>query len=117
MSGLAWDGTTAVPRDRILWRERGRGENISADHEQDWQPYTVDPFSAISDDHTCIIPSVLSPCPLHTDSGRRKREAHINWSMMTCKGSTCYWKYFGDYWLCAGGLSAVNAIGTQLHDP
>ena len=24
----------------------------SADHEQDWQPYPVDPYSAICDDHT-----------------------------------------------------------------
>ena len=36
---------------------RGQG-NIhfpcSADHEQDWQPYPVDPYSAICDDHTYI---------------------------------------------------------------
>ena len=25
--------------------------------------------------------------------------------------------YLEVYWLCAGGLSAVNAIGTQLRDP
>ena len=25
----------------------------SADHEQDWQLYLVDPYSAICDDHTC----------------------------------------------------------------
>ena len=34
-----------------------RGKNIfpcSADHEQDWQPYPVDPYSAINNDHTCI---------------------------------------------------------------
>ena len=34
----------------------------------------------------------------------------------TCKGSTDYWNYPEDYWPCAGGLSAVNAIGTQLRD-
>ena len=37
--------------------QRGQG-NIhfpcSADHEQDWQPYPVDPYSAICDDHTNI---------------------------------------------------------------
>ena len=27
---------------------------FSADHEQDWQPYPVDPYSAICDDHTYI---------------------------------------------------------------
>ena len=26
----------------------------SADHEQDWQPYPVDPYSAESADHTSI---------------------------------------------------------------
>ena len=39
-------------------RERGQGNihfSCSADHEQDWQPYPVDPYSAICDDlHTCI---------------------------------------------------------------
>ena len=43
------DGTAeTVSRDQILRHERGQG-NInfpcSADHEQDWQPYPVDPHS------------------------------------------------------------------------
>ena len=51
MSRLTRDGTTEpVSRDQILRRERGQG-NIhfpcSADHEQDRQPYPVDPNSAI----------------------------------------------------------------------
>ena len=29
-------------------------------------------------------------------------------------GSTRYWNYLEAYWPCAGGLSAVNAIDTQL---
>ena len=33
-----------------------------------------------------------------------------------CKGSTRYWNYLEDYWPCAGGLSAVSAIDTQLRD-
>ena len=33
------------------------------------------------------------------------------------KGSTRYWSYLEDNWPCAGGLWAVNAIGTQLRDP
>ena len=41
----------------------------------------------------------------------------MNWSMVTCQGSTRYCNYLEDYWPCAGGLSAVNAIGTQLRDP
>ena len=34
------------------------------------------------------IAPVLSTCPLHTNSGRGKRVAHINWSMVTCQDST-----------------------------
>ena len=39
-----------VSRDQVLRRERGQG-NINfpypADHEQDWQPYPVDPYPAL----------------------------------------------------------------------
>ncbi|CAN0236523.1 unnamed protein product, partial [Ascophyllum nodosum] len=55
--------------------------------------------------------------PLHTNSGYGKREAHINWSVVKPEGSTHYLNYLEDYWPSAGGLSAVNAIGTQLRDP
>ena len=81
MSRLTRDGTAElVSRDQILRRERGQGNVIfscspdheqDSDHEQDWQPYPVDPYS-------------------------------------------CYLEV---YWPCAGGLSAVNAIGTHLRDP
>ena len=58
MSRLTRDGTAEpILRDQILRHARGQG-NIhfpcSADHEQDWQPYPVDPYSAICDDHTYI---------------------------------------------------------------
>ena len=46
-----------------------------------------------------------------------EREAHIDWSMVTCQGSTRFLNYREVYWPCAGGLSAVNAMGTQLRDP
>ena len=69
--GAGRDGGTRLAR-QILRGERGKGNNVhfpcSPDHEQDWQPYPVDPYSAIiSDDHTYIhTPSelktlVLSP--------------------------------------------------------
>ena len=45
-----------------------------------------------------------------------EREAYINWSMVTCKKATLARNYLEVYWPCAGGLSAVNAIGTQLRD-
>ena len=49
MSRLTRDGTAeTVSRDQILRHERGQG-NIhfpcSTDHEQDRQPYPVDPYS------------------------------------------------------------------------
>ena len=85
MSRLTRDGTVeTVSRDQILRHERGQG-NIhfpcSADHEQDWQPYPVDPYSILSlyvmvtihkADIQCIgswVSPVLSTCPLHTNSG------------------------------------------------
>ena len=58
MSRLTRDGTAEpVSRDQILRHARGQG-NInflcSADHEQDWRPYPVDPYSTICDDHTYV---------------------------------------------------------------
>ena len=58
MSRLTRDGTAEpVSRDQILRHARGQGNvhfPCSADHEQDWQPYPIDPYSAICDDHTYI---------------------------------------------------------------
>ena len=49
MSRLTRGGTAEpVSRDQCLRRERGQGNihfHCSADHEQDWQPYPVDPYS------------------------------------------------------------------------
>ena len=58
MNRLTRDGTAEpVLRDQILRHARGQ-RNIhfpcSADHEQDWQTYPVDPYSAICDDPTYI---------------------------------------------------------------
>ena len=68
MSRLTRDGTAEpVSRDQILRHARGQG-NIhfpcSADHEQDWQPYPVDPYSAICDDHT-YIHTYIHQCEWH----------------------------------------------------
>ena len=46
-------GRTDLARPNFQART-GTGKNLfycSADHEQDWQPYPVDPYSAICDDH------------------------------------------------------------------
>ena len=49
MSRLTRDGTAEpVSRDQVLRRERGQVNMnfpCSADHEQEWQPYPVDPYS------------------------------------------------------------------------
>ena len=49
------DGTAElVSRDQILRRETGTGKYIfscSAHHEQDWQPYSIDLYSAICNAH------------------------------------------------------------------
>ena len=58
MSRLTRDGTAEpVSRDQILRHARVQGNihfSCSADHEQDWQPDPVDPYSATCDDHTYI---------------------------------------------------------------
>ena len=58
MSRLTRDGMAEpVSRDQILRHVQGQENMIfpcSADHEQDWQPFLVDPSSAICNDHTYI---------------------------------------------------------------
>ena len=49
------DSAEPVSRDQILKRERGQGNTnfpCSADHDQDWQPYPVDPYSCYMRVHT-----------------------------------------------------------------
>ena len=64
MSRLTRGGTAEpVSRDQILRHERGQG-NIrfpcSADYEQDWQPYPVDPHACyMCDQHANIIHIIL----------------------------------------------------------
>ena len=64
MSRLTRDGTSEpVTRDQILRPERGQGNihfTCSADHEQDWQPYTVNPYSCYMCDHTFSSQSVVT---------------------------------------------------------
>ena len=78
MSRLTRDGTAEpVSRDQILKHARGQRNNYvpsSADHEQDWQPYPVDPYSAICDDHAC-----MHTC-IHTYI---HREDQCEWHRMT----------------------------------
>ena len=84
MSRLRRDGTAEpVSRDQILRHARGQG-NIhfpcSADHEQDWQPHPVDPYSAICDDHTYIHTRDWKPKPDSRDQilRRERGQGHLN---------------------------------------
>ena len=56
MSRLTRDGTAEpVTRDKFSGGSRDRKKyifSVSADHEQDWQPYPVDPYSCYVCDHT-----------------------------------------------------------------
>ena len=91
---LTRDGTAEpVSRDQILRHGRGQGKvyfPCLADHEQDWQPCPVDPFSAMCDNRTYTYTVLLYftsdtvyTAHLHpTKSGCGKREAEINWSMV-----------------------------------
>ena len=62
MSRLAQNGRAeSVSRDQIITRERGQGNNhfpCLADHEQDWQPYPVDLYSAKCADYTFSVSSL-----------------------------------------------------------
>ena len=66
MSRLTRDGTAEpVSRDQNIRRKRGQGNvhfSYSADHEQDWQPCPVDPYSAIRDGHIlqgCVTRAII----------------------------------------------------------
>ena len=92
MSRLTRDGTAEpVPRDPILRHARGQGNvqfSCSADHEQDWQPYPVDPYSAICDDHTYILHTSRCAGYLLDHSGEnpyvkiRMSSVHNDWGML-----------------------------------
>ena len=81
MSRLTREGTAEpVSRDQILRRERKQGIihfPCSADHEQDWQPYSVDPY-----------PSYVNVMTIHKyplrPIDRSKRLKHSDNSRMYC---------------------------------
>ena len=82
MSRLTRDGIIAEPvsRDQILRHERGQGNIIfscSADHEQDRQPYPVDPYSCYMCDHNIgEEPTVILYTYINRYAG--KPESHLN---------------------------------------
>ena len=94
MSRLTRDGTAEpVSRDQILRRERGQ-VNIhvpcSADHEQDWQPYSVEPYSCYVCDHTYMQwHIVLNPQSPYTCAA-----AFINLYHQSLIRASCNFKVF-----------------------
>ena len=64
----------------------------------------------------CSAPPVLSTCPLHTNSGCGKERRILIGPWLPAKAAIVR-NYLEIYWSCAGGLSAVNANGTQKRDP
>ena len=89
MNRLTRDGTAEpVSLDQILRHIQGQG-NIhfpcSADHEQDWQPYPVDLYSVVYDDHTRGYPGNL-PRGFHQDHDwfRRLRLPTDYTGVVTC---------------------------------
>ena len=112
--------TEPVSRDRILRCERGQG-NIhflcSADHEQDCQPYPVDPYSAIYDDHTYfpvgIVPESPSGDAVNGLSSRLSRSIETRrrygWLRMVFPGAGLF---RGPIWCPSGGGGTREAGST-----
>ena len=63
-----------------------------------------------------LLQPVLSTCPLHTNIGCGKERQILIGPWLPAKAAPVR-NYLEVYWPCAGGLSAVNAIGMQLRDP
>ena len=60
--------------------------------------------------------TVLSTCPLHIIGGCRKERRILIGPWRPAKAALVR-NYLEVYWPCAGGLPAMNAVGTQLRDP
>ena len=101
MSRLTRDGTAEpVSRDQFLRHARGQG-NIdfpcSADHEQDWQPYLVDPYSAIiCDYHTYIHTVTLIAMQGHQT--QNKRHDKLGYNSICYIGSRIGWMSIKEVW-------------------
>ena len=90
MSRLTRDGTAEpVSRDQILRREREQGSihfPCSADHEQDWQPYPVDPYSCYMYDHTYRAIPVGNGIVSKSSIGRDKSIEKKSWCAGNLEG-------------------------------
>ena len=114
---ILWSGYTAITIDRCLCLVLYCLVNSTQQHcLVSGHVYARPPLSKARRSMHRKVPPILSTCPLRANSGCGEERRIIigSWS---CKDSTRYRNYLDDYWLCAGGLSAVNAIGTRWRDP
>ena len=122
MSRLTRERTTEPDsRDQTLRHVRGQG-NIyflfSADHEQDWKPYPVDPYSAIiCDDHTYIhtYTTLVNPCAgSNLRNAARDVEKHLADAVERKKN-----KYRGSfsatYSLLPLAMPTCGEVGSDVH--
>ena len=86
-----------------------------ADHEQDWQPYPVDLYSAICDDHT-YVESGIQAIPIRVPPLR----AHGGWACGSCVLMVGPWGKYSrtssiSYGRCgASAVSCARSGGTRM---
>ena len=81
-SGLRQDGTAEpVPRDQLCRRERGQGKHhfpLLSDHEHEWQPCLVHPYSPECADHAYIQSPRYGSSPRFLQQYRHKKGGFIS---------------------------------------
>ena len=85
----------------------------SADHEQDWQPYPVDPYSAICDDHTYILQlTTRQSYPVDLYSATRSGAVHNTWKINILTSSVPQvWGVMGVRLLEYNGVANNHKLG------
>ena len=122
MSRLTRDGTAEpVSRDQSFRREQEQGNNTFPLFSRPWAGLATLPgWSTLCYKwwpYTHRYIHIYRTCPLHTNSGRGKIEAHINCCVVKPeKAAPVTGNTLRTTWPCAGGHSAVNAIGTHSRD-
>ena len=109
MSRLTRDGTPNPSRETKFSGAKGDREAFI---------FPVQLITSRIGNHTRLVHTILYmiiiDTYIHTNGGTSNMPTHTNSGPMVMQtGSTRYRNYVEDYWSCAGGLSAVNTIGTQ----
>ena len=110
-----------VSRDQILRRERGHKNMYfpcSADHEQDWQPYPVDPYSCYMCDYTLLVITKLHNALTHVleRTGWLSFASPRSWRRECPSGGGCTWNPLLRCWRQGKGSSSVcrfSSIASQ----